>query len=120
MPWLIRIGVLVGLWVAARVAGGGETPHAQRVQRLSWTARARLTWNLLGDERVPLLTRGLILVPALYIASPIDLLPDVIPLFGRLDDGLVFGLVNNLMIKFGVPGWVLEEQLNRVEGINRA
>jgi uncharacterized membrane protein YkvA (DUF1232 family) len=101
------------------VAGGGESLHAQRVQRLSWTARARLTWNLLGDERVPMLTRGLILVPALYIASPIDLLPDVIPVLGRLDDGIVFGLVNNLMIKFGVPDSVLNEQLDRVEGIRR-
>jgi hypothetical protein len=40
----------------------------------------------------------------------------MIPVLGRLDDGLVFGLVNNLMIKFGVPGSVLEEQLDRVEG----
>lgn len=117
MPWLIRIGALIGLWAAARLAGGGDSPHAQRISSLSWTAKARLTWNLLNDERVPVLTRGLMLLPALYIASPIDILPDFIPLLGRLDDGMVFGLVNNLMVRFGVPNSVLEDHLNRVEGI---
>jgi uncharacterized membrane protein YkvA (DUF1232 family) len=119
MPWLVRIGAFVALWAVARLAGGGESPHSQRVSRLSWTAKARLTWNLLQDERVPFWSRGLMLIPALYIASPIDLLPDFIPFLGRMDDGLAFGLVNNLMVRFGVPATVLEEQLDRVEGIRR-
>ena len=119
MPWLMRIGAFVGLWALARVAGGGESPHAERVSRLSWTAKARLTWHLLRDERVPTWARALMLIPALYIASPIDLMPDFLPVLGRLDDGMVFGLVNNLMVRFGVPNSVLEEQLDRVEGIRR-
>ena len=119
MPWLIRIGALVGLWVVSRLAGGGDSPQAQRISNLSWTAKVRLTWNLLNDARVPVLSRGLMLLPALYLASPIDILPDFIPLLGRLDDGLVFVLVNNLMVRFGVPNTVLEDHLDRVEGIRR-
>jgi uncharacterized membrane protein YkvA (DUF1232 family) len=120
MPWLIRIGALVALWAGARLAGSGDSPHAQRISSLSWTAKARLTWNLLNDERVPVLTRGLMLLPALYIASPIDILPDFIPVLGRLDDGMVFGLVSKLMMRFGVPNSLLDDHLDRVEGIRRA
>lgn len=48
---------------------------------------ARLVWRLLKDPRVPLLTK-LILpsVVALYVLSPIDMMPDVLPLLGQLDD----------------------------------
>jgi uncharacterized membrane protein YkvA (DUF1232 family) len=48
---------------------------------------AQLVWRLLKDPRVPLLTK-LILpgVVALYVLSPIDAMPDVLPLLGQLDD----------------------------------
>jgi hypothetical protein len=32
---------------------------------------------------------------------------------------MVFSLVNNLMVRFGVPNSVLEDHLDRVEGIRR-
>ena len=42
-----------------------------------------------------------IVVALLYDASPIDLLPDVIPLLGWLDDGIV----TVLMVVFAVASW---------------
>jgi uncharacterized membrane protein YkvA (DUF1232 family) len=46
------------------------------------------------DTRTPLLLRGLALAIAAYALSPIDLIPDFIPVLGYLDDLLIvpFGL----------------------------
>lgn len=48
---------------------------------------AQLVWRLLKDPRVPLPVK-LILpsVVGLYLLSPIDAMPDVLPLLGQLDD----------------------------------
>ncbi len=49
-------------------------------------ARVRLAWRLLRDPAVPVLLKALTLVPVAYVAFPIDVLPDVIPFLGQLDD----------------------------------
>lgn len=48
--------------------------------------RLRLAWRLLRDPAVPALVKALTLVPLAYVAFPLDVLPDVIPLLGQLDD----------------------------------
>jgi uncharacterized membrane protein YkvA (DUF1232 family) len=42
------------------------------------------------EPRVPLLTKALPVLAALYVISPIDFVPDVLPVLGQLDD---FGVV---------------------------
>jgi uncharacterized membrane protein YkvA (DUF1232 family) len=52
-----------------------------------------LVRRLLRDPRVPRarkLSLGLLVV---YLASPIDLIPDFLPVIGQLDDALLAGLV---------------------------
>ncbi len=49
-------------------------------------------------------------MPAAYLVSPIDLLPDLIPFLGRLDDALVCGAAVDLLIRFA-PRRVIEEHL---------
>jgi uncharacterized membrane protein YkvA (DUF1232 family) len=52
-----------------------------------------LVRRLLGDPRVPRarkLALGLLVV---YLAFPLDLIPDFLPVIGQLDDALVAGLV---------------------------
>ncbi|MBI5877135.1 MAG: DUF1232 domain-containing protein [Chloroflexi bacterium] len=53
---------------------------------------ASLAWRLLVDSRVPLLAKLLPAGVLLYVLSPVDLVPDVIPLFGQLDDLLAIVL----------------------------
>jgi uncharacterized membrane protein YkvA (DUF1232 family) len=57
--------------------------------------------RLLGDRRVPrsrkLLIGGLIA----YLAMPIDLVPDFIPVAGQLDDAIVVALVLRSLVRSG-------------------
>lgn len=53
---------------------------------------ASLAWHLLLDPRVPALTKLLPVGALLYLLSPIDLVPDVLPVLGQLDDLLVIAL----------------------------
>ncbi len=48
--------------------------------------KLRLLWLAFNDRRTPFLAKVLVVVGLLYGAAPIDLVPDVIPLFGQLDD----------------------------------
>jgi uncharacterized membrane protein YkvA (DUF1232 family) len=46
----------------------------------------RLAFRLMREPSVPVLTRALPLLAALYLVSPLDFIPDVLPGLGQLDD----------------------------------
>jgi uncharacterized membrane protein YkvA (DUF1232 family) len=46
----------------------------------------RLAWALFMDNEVPALNKVLPLIGIAYLLSPIDLMPDFIPVLGQLDD----------------------------------
>jgi len=45
--------------------------------------------RIVSDARTPRVSRFLLICALAYLASPIDLIPDVIPVLGQLDDLLV-------------------------------
>jgi uncharacterized membrane protein YkvA (DUF1232 family) len=47
---------------------------------------AQLAWNLFRDPRVPTYMKGVPLLAVLYVISPFDLIPGIIPILGQLDD----------------------------------
>ncbi len=49
----------------------------------------RLYWRLLRDRRVSIWPKALLVFSLVYLVSPIDLLPDTIPLVGEVDDLIV-------------------------------
>lgn len=55
---------------------------------------ARLVFGLMWDSRVSLLDRVLVGASVVYLVSPLDILPDVFPVLGQIDDlfFLVFSL----------------------------
>src|SRR5574338_1448028 len=50
---------------------------------------ARLAWRLGRDDRLSGGRRAAVLAAAAYLASPIDLVPGIIPFAGQLDDAAV-------------------------------
>lgn len=51
------------------------------------------------DPRVPLLPKSLLIMVVAYALSPIDLIPDFIPVLGYLDDLILLPLGIALVIK---------------------
>ena len=47
---------------------------------------ARLAWRLYADRRVPMALKLVPVLSLVYVLSPIDLVPDVFPVVGQLDD----------------------------------
>lgn len=55
------------------------------------------------DPRTPILVRALAVLVAAYALSPIDLIPDFIPVIGYLDDLLLIPLGLALVVRFTPP-----------------
>ena len=72
----------------------------------------RLLYRLMTDRRVPL--RAKLIVPAaiIYLILPFDLVPDIVPISGLLDDLLVLIVSIGLFVTI-VPREVLSEHLGR-------
>lgn len=62
---------------------------------------ARLLARLVLDPRLPRAVKLLLAAAAVYLASPVDLLPDVVPVLGWIDDVLVGAVVLD-----GILNWV--------------
>ena len=68
--------------MAARVTSWLSWPSLLRMLVL----HVRLTVRLLREPRVPLLIKALPVLAALYVISPLDFVPDFLPVLGQLDD----------------------------------
>lgn len=69
------------------------------------------------DERTPLTAKAIIGITVCYALSPIDIIPDFIPIVGYLDDLILLPAMIMLAIKL-IPADLLEDCRNRVkEGI---
>lgn len=64
------------------------------------------------DQRVPWAARFLILATLAYVLSPIDLIPDFIPVLGLLDEVILVPLALKLIFRL-IPGPVLAEYEGR-------
>jgi uncharacterized membrane protein YkvA (DUF1232 family) len=64
--------------------------------------------RLLGDSRIPRRSKLLLLAPIAYLASPIDIVPDFIPVAGQLDDAIVVALFLRAILRAGGPELVRE------------
>ena len=96
----IGLGACLLLWAlaVAALALAGRGADARALARFVPDCVV-LFRRLLGDERIPR-RRKLALVALLgYLASPIDLVPDFIPLVGQLDDVLAVVLVLRFVLR---------------------
>ena len=65
-------------------------------------------WLAARDPRTPWFAKALALVIAAYAVSPIDLIPDFIPVLGYLDDLVIVPLGILLVVRL-IPPEVMEE-----------
>ena len=75
--------------------------------------------RLLGDPAVPRRRKVVLALLVAYLAMPIDLIPDFIPVAGQLDDAILVGLVLRGLVRGGGPDvvrrhWPGPEQSLRV------
>lgn len=93
---LVYIGLIVGLLLA------GRRTEASALARFIPDCMV-LVRRLIGDPRVPR-RRKLVLVALLvYLALPIDLVPDFIPVVGQLDDVIIAALAVRYALRAGGP-----------------
>ena len=74
---------------------------------------ARLVWGLARDPRVPVQQKAVLAGIAAYVAFPIDLIPDFIPVLGELDDLAVLVLGLDWFIR-NAPRDVVDEHMARI------
>ena len=69
---------------------------------------ARLFTGLVRDPRVPLRAKVVLGATTLYLAMPIDLIPDFIPIAGSLDDAIVAAFALRFVVGASSPEIVAE------------
>ena len=80
----------VELALVLALLAAGRREHARELARFLPDC-AVLFKRLLADPRVPRRAKAALLVVLPYLLSPIDLVPDFIPIVGQLDDALLAG-----------------------------
>ena len=73
-------------------------------------------WIAARDSRTPLIAKLAALAVAAYAASPIDLIPDFIPVLGFLDDLIILPLGIVLVVRL-IPPELMSEYRERASGI---
>ena len=115
---VIAAGLLLLIALAAfmlwRIQRSDEKKLAKRIAKLPFLDKISLAGSLISDDRIPIAPRIIALVLVLYIASPIDLIPDFIPVIGYLDDILIVLVGAGLLLR-SIPRHILEEHVVRYE-----
>jgi uncharacterized membrane protein YkvA (DUF1232 family) len=75
----------------------------------------RLALRLVRDPRVPLAAKAIFFATAIYIVSPIDVIPDWFPFVGQADDVLALLAGLNLFLR-ACPQWIVEEHEDTLAG----
>jgi uncharacterized membrane protein YkvA (DUF1232 family) len=85
--------------VAVRLSSWFVRPSAMR----ALFSELRLAWRLWREPRVPFYAKVVPVLALLYVASPLDLIPDVMPLVGQLDDLGILVLSMKLFLRLCPP-----------------
>ena len=97
---VITLAVVVGVWLLAILVlyGFGRRSAARELATLIPNLVV-LFRGLLRDERVPRSSKLWLGFAVAWLVSPIDLIPEFIPVIGPLDDAIVAALVLRRVLK---------------------
>jgi uncharacterized membrane protein YkvA (DUF1232 family) len=120
-PILVGLAVMAVLWALLVVLAARLSPGLLKDLAGFLPACVTLARRLRADPRVPWQARAAVVLAGLWVVSPIDLLPEFLPVIGPLDDVVVVALalryaarrVPRELLMEAWPGesWVLERLL---------
>jgi uncharacterized membrane protein YkvA (DUF1232 family) len=98
--WAEILLILVAIWIVVAVilVIVGRAVLARELA-LVLPNLIRLFAGLLRDGRVPLRAKIVLALATLWLASPIDLIPDFIPIAGQFDDAIVAALALRFILR---------------------
>jgi len=119
IPLLTAFLVLAALWLALAVVLWLHRPSRDRAALLLRLVPdlARLVSRLMRDRGAPLRYRLALVALAAYLASPIDLIPDVVPVIGSLDDVILVALVLRWVGRGMGRSWIEAQWTGSTEGL---
>ena len=79
---------------------------------------AKVYWLLLKDPRTPKISKIMVLAALIYLIWPFDLIPDVIPFAGLVDEIIIIPLLVYIATKF-IPKNVVEDNKLKAKGKNK-
>ena len=89
---LIAAAVMVALWGLLVILAARLPPGLLKDLAGFLPACVTLVRRLRADPRVPFKAKAAVVVAGLWVLSPIDLLPEFLPVIGPLDDVVVVAL----------------------------
>lgn len=89
---LIAVGVLIATWALMAILARRLPPGAAKDLATVLPACATTARNLRRDPRVPRRAKVAVVIALLWVISPIDLIPEFLPIIGPLDDVIVVAL----------------------------
>ena len=117
----ILLGIVVfallaalGVWLLWRRITREERRLIKRVMGLRLSSKLQLVRRLVTDGRMPMAVRVLLPVMVLYLALPIDFIPDFIPVVGLFDDVFLLVVGVHLILRL-VPKPVIESHIEALE-----
>ncbi len=91
-------------WRRGSPVRGPSLAHRIRVE-------AHVVWLAVRDPRTPVLARILGLLIAAYALSPIDLIPDFVPVLGLLDEAVLIPLGMWVFARMVPPALLVEHRM---------
>jgi uncharacterized membrane protein YkvA (DUF1232 family) len=106
---LIAAAVLLAVYAAVVLAlvAAGRGADARALARFVPDCVV-LFKRLLGDPRVDMWPKALLVAVIVYLASPIDLVPDFIPVAGQLDDAILVVIAVRVLLHGSGPRLLAE------------
>ncbi len=82
--------------------------------KLPLRTKIALLWAMFRDPDVPLHAKAVLPALAAYVALPLDLIPDFIPVLGQIDDLFILAAGLGLFVLL-TPADVIEHHLRALE-----
>lgn len=106
--------IAIGAFAWWRFTTSDEKRFVRKITKLRFGDKLSLAGALFRDPRVSIVPSVIVVALVLYLAMPLDIIPDFIPVLGYVDDVLVVVIGAALLLR-SIPQKVLDEHVSRFE-----